>query len=167
MASGDMKDQLKKTNEKIKQAKIGAEVTKDSLAKKKAMAQARPEFRPAGSASKAVTPGVAKKPAMSGMAKKPGMSGMAKTPGMSGMNKMSQGFDKKPAEAPGPNVMGFYTVKKGDTLSGIAKEFYGAATQPYWKLIQDANKDLIKDANLIQPGQVFKIPALPEDMRKK
>jgi nucleoid-associated protein YgaU len=60
-----------------------------------------------------------------------------------------------------------YTVKKGDTLSQIAKNHYGFATQAYWKLIQDANKDLIKDANLIYPGQVFKIPELPETMKKK
>jgi nucleoid-associated protein YgaU len=60
-----------------------------------------------------------------------------------------------------------YTVKKGDTLSQIAKNYYGSATQPYWKLIQDANKDIIKNANLIYPGQVFKIPELPEAMKKK
>ncbi|MDD3521045.1 MAG: LysM peptidoglycan-binding domain-containing protein [Actinomycetota bacterium] len=164
MAIGDMKDQIRKTNEKMKQAKIGAEVTKDTLAKKKAMQQARPEFRPAGSTSKSVAPGVAKRPAMSGMAKKAGMSGMASKVGM---GKFSQASEKKPSMSSGPNAMAFYTVKKGDTLSGIAKEFYGAATQPYWKLIQDANQDIIKDANLIKPGQVFKIPELPEDMKKK
>jgi|WetSurMetagenome_2_1015567.scaffolds.fasta_scaffold997760_1 nucleoid-associated protein YgaU len=60
-----------------------------------------------------------------------------------------------------------HKTKKGDTLSQITKNHYGFATQPYWKLIQDANKDLIKDANLIYPGQVFKIPELPEAMKKK
>jgi nucleoid-associated protein YgaU len=72
-----------------------------------------------------------------------------------------------PAAAQGQKAAVEYTVKKGDTLSQIAKNHYGFATQPYWKLIQDANKDLIKDANLIYPGQVFKIPELPEAMKKK
>jgi nucleoid-associated protein YgaU len=72
-----------------------------------------------------------------------------------------------PAAAQGQKAAVEYTVKKGDTLSQIAKNHYGFATQLYWKLIQDANKDLIKDANLIYPGQVFKIPELPEAMKKK
>jgi nucleoid-associated protein YgaU len=73
----------------------------------------------------------------------------------------------RPAAAQGQKAAVEYTVKKGDTLSQIAKNYYGFATQPYWKLIQDANKDIIKDANLIYPGQVFKIPELPEAMKKK
>jgi nucleoid-associated protein YgaU len=72
-----------------------------------------------------------------------------------------------PIAAQGQKASVEYTVKKGDTLSQIAKNHYGFATQPYWKLIQDANKDLIKYANLIYPGQVFKIPELPEEMKKK
>lgn len=59
-----------------------------------------------------------------------------------------------------------YTVKKGDTLSQIAKDHYGSGGQPYWKLIQEENKDIIKDANLIHPGQVFKIPVLPDELKK-
>ncbi len=64
-------------------------------------------------------------------------------------------------------IIAEYTVKKGDTLSQIAKDHYGSGSQPYWKLIQEANKDIIKDANLIYPGQVFKIPVLPEVLKKK
>ena len=63
-------------------------------------------------------------------------------------------------------IIAQYTVKKGDTLSQIAKDHYGSGSQPYWKLIQEANKDIIKDANLIHPGQVFKIPALPDELKK-
>jgi nucleoid-associated protein YgaU len=59
-----------------------------------------------------------------------------------------------------------HTVVKGDTLSQIAKKYYGSGSKPYWELIQKANSSLIKDANLIYPGQVFKIPTLPEDMKK-
>lgn len=49
-----------------------------------------------------------------------------------------------------------YTVVKGDTLSKIAKQFYGSAGQ--WKRIYEANKDVIKNPDLIYPGQTFKIP---------
>ncbi|MFC2159998.1 LysM peptidoglycan-binding domain-containing protein [Actinomycetota bacterium] len=48
-----------------------------------------------------------------------------------------------------------YTVKEGDTLVQIAKDHYGYDTQPYWELIYEANKDTLKDAGLIYPGQVI------------
>lgn len=49
-----------------------------------------------------------------------------------------------------------YTVKSGDTLSKIAKEFYGDAKE--WKKIQAANADLIRDPDKIQPGWALQIP---------
>lgn len=49
-----------------------------------------------------------------------------------------------------------YTVKKGDTLCAIAKRFYGDSSK--YTVIYKANKDKIKNPNLIYPGQVFKIP---------
>lgn len=49
-----------------------------------------------------------------------------------------------------------YTIKSGDSLSKIAKEFYGNAGD--WQKIYQANKDTIKDPNLIYPGQKIKIP---------
>ncbi len=48
-----------------------------------------------------------------------------------------------------------YTVKAGDTLSKIAKEKYGDASQ--WKRIHQANADLIKDPDKIQVGWKLKI----------
>ena len=50
----------------------------------------------------------------------------------------------------------FYTVKSGDSLSKIAKQVYGDAQQ--WNRIFEANRDQIKEANLIHPGQKIKIP---------
>jgi nucleoid-associated protein YgaU len=50
-----------------------------------------------------------------------------------------------------------YTVKSGDTLSSIAKHFYGDETQ--WKKIADANKDKVKDKDKIVVGSVLVIPA--------
>jgi nucleoid-associated protein YgaU len=49
-----------------------------------------------------------------------------------------------------------YTVKSGDTLSKIAKELYGDASQ--WKKIHAANADLIRDPDKIQPGWNLQIP---------
>ena len=49
-----------------------------------------------------------------------------------------------------------YVVKKGDSLSKIAKESYGDANE--WRKIYEANRDLIKDPDLIYPGQTLKIP---------
>ena len=49
-----------------------------------------------------------------------------------------------------------YTVAKGDSLSKIAKALYGSAGK--WKVIYEANKDIIKNPDLIYPGQVLRIP---------
>jgi nucleoid-associated protein YgaU len=50
-----------------------------------------------------------------------------------------------------------YTVQAGDTLSKISKQFYGNANA-YMKIFE-ANRDQLKDPNVIKPGQVLKIPA--------
>lgn len=50
-----------------------------------------------------------------------------------------------------------YTVVAGDSLSKIAKREYGDAGK--WRQIYDANRDQIKDPDLIYPGQVLTIPA--------
>ncbi len=51
-----------------------------------------------------------------------------------------------------------YTVQKGDSLSKIAKAHYGDARK--YKRIFEANKPMLKDPNMIYPGQVLRIPAL-------
>jgi nucleoid-associated protein YgaU len=50
-----------------------------------------------------------------------------------------------------------YTVASGDSLSKIAKHFYGNAND--WHRIFDANRDQLSNPDLIKPGQVLKIPA--------
>lgn len=50
-----------------------------------------------------------------------------------------------------------YTVVRGDSLSKIAKKELGSANR--WREIFDANRDQIDNPDLIQPGQVLKIPA--------
>ena len=54
-----------------------------------------------------------------------------------------------------------YTIEQGDTLSAIAKRFYGKAK--YWHQIFEANRDVIEDADRIFPGQVVKLPAIDVD----
>lgn len=54
----------------------------------------------------------------------------------------------------------FYTVKSGDSLSKIAKHYYGNAMK--YPVIFEANKPMLKDPDLIYPGQVLRIPP-PEE----
>jgi len=49
-----------------------------------------------------------------------------------------------------------YTIRKGDTLSKIAKEQLGAAHR--WKYLYELNKDVIKDPNKLRPGKKIVIP---------
>jgi nucleoid-associated protein YgaU len=52
----------------------------------------------------------------------------------------------------------FYTIKSGDTLSKIAKQYYGDAMK--YPIIFKANRQVIRDADLIYPGQKIRIPAI-------
>jgi nucleoid-associated protein YgaU len=58
--------------------------------------------------------------------------------------------------APKPAGARTYTVVRGDSLSKIAKQLYGDAKK--WHQIHEANKDTIKNPDLIYPGQVLTIP---------
>lgn len=49
-----------------------------------------------------------------------------------------------------------YTVKKGDTLSAIAKAHYGDANK--YQKIFEANTPMLKHPDKIYPGQVLRIP---------
>ena len=49
-----------------------------------------------------------------------------------------------------------YTVKSGDSLWKISEQMYGNGND--WRRIYEANKDQIKNPDLIYPGQTFKIP---------
>jgi len=63
-----------------------------------------------------------------------------------------------PVVAPPEPEKQFYTVKKGDYLSKIAKEVYGNANK--YNIIFEANRPMLKDPDLIYPGQVLVIPPL-------
>jgi nucleoid-associated protein YgaU len=49
-----------------------------------------------------------------------------------------------------------YTVQSGDTLGAIAQRFLGNASE--YMDIFNANRDQLKDPDMIKPGQVLKIP---------
>ena len=51
----------------------------------------------------------------------------------------------------------FYTVKKGDTLSAIAKQYYGDANK--YPVIFEANKPMLTHPDKIYPGQSLRIPS--------
>lgn len=49
-----------------------------------------------------------------------------------------------------------YEIQKGDSLSAIAKRKYGDTSK--WRMIYEANRDIIKNPDLIYPGQKIKLP---------
>lgn len=64
----------------------------------------------------------------------------------------------KEVPAPPEPAVRMYTVVSGDSLSAIAKREYGDAGK--WRQIFEANKDKIKNPDLIHPGQELTIPVI-------
>ncbi len=54
----------------------------------------------------------------------------------------------------------FYEVKKGDNLWKIAEKHYGKGKGAKYTVIFEANKPMLKDPDLIYPGQNLRIPPL-------
>ncbi len=81
------------------------------------------------------------------------MAGDKPKPDFSNVQSGSSSTAPKPAAPPPPER---YTVVEGDSLSKIAKKQYGDASQ--WKRIFEANRDQIKNPDLIQPGWKLVIP---------
>jgi nucleoid-associated protein YgaU len=69
----------------------------------------------------------------------------------------SGGSSTAPSAPPREPQEKTYTVKKGDSLSKIAKRTYGDPQQ--WRRIYEANREVIGDnPDLIHPGQALKLP---------
>ncbi len=64
--------------------------------------------------------------------------------------------DAKTAQKPAAGGARTYTVKKGDTLYSISKQFYGSGAKV--QEILAANKAKLKSANDLSPGMVLNIP---------
>ena len=65
---------------------------------------------------------------------------------------VADGLTAPPAEG----AVEFYEIQSGDTLSKLAKQFYGDAM--LYPKIFEANREVIRDADLIYPGQKIRIP---------
>jgi nucleoid-associated protein YgaU len=63
--------------------------------------------------------------------------------------------DRMEVKESGPQSR-MYTVKRGDTLSKIAKEMYGDAMK--YPVIFEANTPMLENPDRIYPGQVLRIP---------
>jgi len=82
--------------------------------------------------------------------------------------QLEQAGIRKPASAPAASAAApaaesgaaeetrFYVIQKGDTLSGIAKKYYGNAME--YPQLFEANREVIEDPNKIYPGQKIRIP---------
>ena len=83
------------------------------------------------------------------------MAGDKPKPDFSNVKSGSSSTAPPPAQPlkPAPKT---YTVVAGDSLSKIAKKQLGDANK--WKQIFEANRDVIKNPDLIKPGQVLKLP---------
>lgn len=56
------------------------------------------------------------------------------------------------------SVYAYHTVAKGETLGKIAKQYYGKPMK--YTAIFEANTDILKNPDVIHPGQELKIPNL-------
>ncbi len=65
-----------------------------------------------------------------------------------------------PPSSPGRSV---HKVARGDTLTSIARQYFGKEGEGLWKKIHEANKDAIRDVNRLVVGQELVIPGLPAD----
>jgi nucleoid-associated protein YgaU len=72
------------------------------------------------------------------------------------------------AQAEKSRIIAEHTLTPDETLSHMALKYYGNAAEPYWRVIYEANKDLIgPNPGRVRPGMVIKIPVLPEELKKK
>jgi len=65
-------------------------------------------------------------------------------------------MEHEPGPAKTPDYTQYHTVVAGDTLGKLAKTYYGDAS--LYMNIFEANKDQLKDPNLIRVGQKLRIP---------
>lgn len=73
---------------------------------------------------------------------------------IAGVEKVDENISVKQSSQPAQ----YHTVASGDTLSAIAKKFYGDANK--YQAIFEANKPMLKHPDKIYPGQSLRIPPL-------
>ncbi len=77
-------------------------------------------------------------------------------PGARGANATAAPRDAAERGAAGTPGRVTYTVRPGDTLSGIAQQYYGSAAD--WRRIFDANRNILRRETDLRPGQDLVIP---------
>jgi nucleoid-associated protein YgaU len=75
---------------------------------------------------------------------------------------VAQLFDEQPPDeiifvAPDPMTFITYEVQYGDSLDSIADQYYG--TTGAWEMIFQANRDILPDSSILEPGMILRIPA--------
>ena len=101
-----------------------------------------------------------KKKVLQGPSKKKALASKENQTDLKARIKMSRDKAKSKSDTEEVEYLAEYTVAPGDSLSKIAKDYYG--TFDHWKLIYETNKSIIGDnPDLIEVGQVYKIPKLP------
>ena len=92
------------------------------------------------------------------------MPGIEKASG--NINKRVSGDLSKEDFALPQKFIGNHTVAEGETLSGIAQEFYGHSTREHWMVIYNVNKAKIgADPGKLKPGTELRIPELPDNLK--
>jgi nucleoid-associated protein YgaU len=71
-------------------------------------------------------------------------------------NVVADGLKAPPQPPEKKEKVEYYEIASGDTLGGIAKQFYGNASK--YTRIFEANRGVISDPNKIYPGQKIRIP---------
>jgi len=64
--------------------------------------------------------------------------------------------EKAPSQGKSWDATQWHVVEAGDTLSKIAQRYYGDAS--LYRQIFEANRDQLKDPDLIKVGQKLRIP---------
>ncbi|GMQ76572.1 MAG: hypothetical protein BMS9Abin01_1854 [Gammaproteobacteria bacterium] len=75
------------------------------------------------------------------------------------VKELEAAYENREAESPGllpEGTRGIYTVRQGESLSRIAKAFYGDPGR--WRDLVEANKEKIPDPDMVEPGTIILIP---------
>ena len=76
---------------------------------------------------------------------------------LKGVEKINDTYLSAP---PAVEPFDFYTIKSGDSLSKIAKVYYRDAMK--YPVLFEANREIIKNPDLIYPGQVIRVPKIDQ-----
>jgi nucleoid-associated protein YgaU len=76
-----------------------------------------------------------------------------------------RGPDLKPPDGKARPDRRTYAIQSGDSLSLIARKYYGKDSTLFVNMIYDANRDVLRDRHALKIGQKLVIPANPPDDR--